>query len=161
MNCEATFAPTLRVGPLSVGRASTERGLFKLGPVGSCQRSHLCSHTGSTVYLLGLRPQSQDWLYSGTSFVISWRGIDMRLIWGVDAPASVDRYLLPDEHQLICVREHPAVLLGPFALATAGLVAAVLLTIVAPSQHQRALGHLACLGCSFAPRWLDDGRLVR
>jgi hypothetical protein len=56
----------------------------------------------------------------------------MRLIWGVDAPASVDRYLLPDEHQLICVREHPAVLLGPFALATAGLVAAVLLTIVAP-----------------------------
>jgi hypothetical protein len=56
----------------------------------------------------------------------------MRLIWGVDAPASVDRYLLPDEHQLICVREHPAVLLGPFALAAAGLVAAVLLTIVVP-----------------------------
>src|ERR1700722_9817155 len=56
----------------------------------------------------------------------------MRLIWGVEAPASVDRYLLPDEHQLICVREHPAVLLGPVTLATAGLVAAVLLTIVAP-----------------------------
>lgn len=56
----------------------------------------------------------------------------MRLIWGGHAPASVDRYLLPDEHQLICVREHPAVLLGPVTLATAGLVAAVLLTIVAP-----------------------------
>jgi hypothetical protein len=56
----------------------------------------------------------------------------MRLIWGVDAPASVDRYLLPDEHQLIWVRQHPAVMLGPFALATAGLVAAVLLTIIAP-----------------------------
>ena len=56
----------------------------------------------------------------------------MKLIWDVDAPASVDRYLLPDEHQLICVREHPAALLGPVTLATAGLVAAVLLTIVAP-----------------------------
>lgn len=56
----------------------------------------------------------------------------MRLIWGVDAPASVDRYLLPDEHQLICVRQHPAALLGPVTLAAAGLVAAVLLTIVAP-----------------------------
>ena len=55
----------------------------------------------------------------------------MRLIWGVDAPASVDRYLLPDEHQLICVRQHPAALLGPVTLAAAGLVAAVLLTIVA------------------------------
>lgn len=56
----------------------------------------------------------------------------MRLIWDVDAPASVDRYLLPDEHQLICVRQHPAVMLGPIALATAGLVVAVLLTVVAP-----------------------------
>jgi hypothetical protein len=43
----------------------------------------------------------------------------MKLIWDVEAPASVDRYLLPDEHQLICVREHPAVLLGPVTLATA------------------------------------------
>jgi hypothetical protein len=56
----------------------------------------------------------------------------MKLVWGVDASASVDRYLLPDEHQLICVRQHPAVLLGPVTLATAGLVVAVLLTIVAP-----------------------------
>jgi hypothetical protein len=56
----------------------------------------------------------------------------MRLIWDVDAPASVDRYLLPDEHQLICVRAHPAVLLMPVTLATTGLVVAVLLTIVAP-----------------------------
>jgi hypothetical protein len=56
----------------------------------------------------------------------------MKLIWDADAPASVDRYLLPDEHQLICVREHPAAFLGPVTLATAGLVAAVLLTIVAP-----------------------------
>jgi Bacterial PH domain len=56
----------------------------------------------------------------------------MRLIWGADTPASVDRFLLPDEHQLICVRQHPAVLLGPITLATVGLLVAVLLTIVAP-----------------------------
>ncbi len=56
----------------------------------------------------------------------------MRLIWGADPPASVNRYLLPDEHQLICVRQHPAVLLGPITLTTAGLLVAVLLTIVAP-----------------------------
>ena len=56
----------------------------------------------------------------------------MRLIWGADTPASVDRYLLPDEHQLICVREHPAVLLTPITLATVGLLVAALLTSVAP-----------------------------
>ena len=42
-------------------------------------------------------------------------------------PASVSRYLLPGEHQLICVRRHPDVLLGPIiqtlvALLAAGLV---------------------------------------
>jgi len=56
----------------------------------------------------------------------------MRLIWGADPPVSVAKYLLPDEHQLICVRQHPAVLLGPITLATVGLLLAVLLTIVAP-----------------------------
>ena len=38
-------------------------------------------------------------------------------------PASVNRYLLPGEHQLICVRRHPAVL-GPLTLALVGLVVA-------------------------------------
>jgi Bacterial PH domain len=44
-------------------------------------------------------------------------------------PPAVSRYLLPHERQVIAVRRHPAVLLGPFgqlagAAATAGLVTA-------------------------------------
>jgi uncharacterized membrane protein YdbT with pleckstrin-like domain len=43
-------------------------------------------------------------------------------------PPAVSRYLLPHERQVIAVRRHPAVLLGPFGLlagtAAAGLVTA-------------------------------------
>ena len=39
-------------------------------------------------------------------------------------PASVNKYLLPHERQVISVHEHPAVLIGPIALVLAGLVAA-------------------------------------
>ena len=38
----------------------------------------------------------------------------MRLITPRNAgPASVNKYLLPHEHQVITVRKHPAVLIGP------------------------------------------------
>ena len=43
-------------------------------------------------------------------------------------PASVNRYLLPHERQVISVHEHPAVLIGPIALVLAGLAVAGLLT---------------------------------
>jgi len=45
-------------------------------------------------------------------------------------PASVDRYLLPQERRLriITVRRHPAVLIMPIAWAVGGLVAAFLLS---------------------------------
>jgi len=43
-------------------------------------------------------------------------------------PASVDKYLLPGEHQLICVRRHPAVLLGPITLTLVALLAGGLVT---------------------------------
>ena len=56
----------------------------------------------------------------------------MRQISAADIPASVERYLLPDEHQLIILREHPVALLRPITLAAVGLLAAVLLTSVAP-----------------------------
>ena len=56
----------------------------------------------------------------------------MRQSSAEEIPASVDRYLLPDEHQLICIREHPAVLLKSIILAIVGLLVAVLLTSVAP-----------------------------
>ena len=53
----------------------------------------------------------------------------MRLITpGDNAPASVNKHLLPTEHQVISVRFHPAVLLGPIALVLVGLVAAGLLS---------------------------------
>jgi Bacterial PH domain len=39
-------------------------------------------------------------------------------------PASVNRYLLPDERSVIVVRRHPAALAGPLVLACGGLVAA-------------------------------------
>jgi membrane protein YdbS with pleckstrin-like domain len=52
----------------------------------------------------------------------------MRLIAPRNAgPASVNKYLLPHEHQVITVRKHPAVLLGPIALALAAVLAALVL----------------------------------
>ena len=59
----------------------------------------------------------------------------MRQISAEEIPPSVDRYLLPDEHQLICIREHPAVLLESIILAIVGLLVAVLLTSVAPISN--------------------------
>ena len=53
----------------------------------------------------------------------------MRLITpGDTAPASVNRYLLPHEHQVITVRMHPAMLLGPITVVLVGLVVAGLLS---------------------------------
>ncbi len=53
----------------------------------------------------------------------------MRLIApGGAPPADVNRYLLPYEQQVITVRKHPAVLIGPAALALGGLIVAALLT---------------------------------
>ena len=47
---------------------------------------------------------------------------------GQKAVADVGKYLLPHEQQVITVRQHPAVLIGPSVLALAGLVAAGVLT---------------------------------
>ena len=50
----------------------------------------------------------------------------MQLVPNTDTvPASVTRYLLPQERQVITVHFHPAVLIGPVGVAVAGLVAAV------------------------------------
>jgi membrane protein YdbS with pleckstrin-like domain len=51
----------------------------------------------------------------------------MRLVPQEDTvPASVNRYLLPRERQVITVRMHPAVLLGPLILVVGGLAAAMM-----------------------------------
>jgi membrane protein YdbS with pleckstrin-like domain len=53
----------------------------------------------------------------------------MRLIApGATPPAEVNKYLLPHEQQVITVRKHPAVLIGPIALTLAGLILAVVLS---------------------------------
>jgi len=53
----------------------------------------------------------------------------MRLIpRGDSVPASVNRYLLPHEHQVITVRKHPAVLIGPIISVLAGIVVAGVLS---------------------------------
>ncbi|MGI5493026.1 PH domain-containing protein [Microtetraspora malaysiensis] len=53
----------------------------------------------------------------------------MRLVThGDSAPSSVNRYLLPHEHQVIMVRRHPAVLLRPVGEIFGGLVVAGLLS---------------------------------
>ncbi|MFI6500002.1 PH domain-containing protein [Nonomuraea typhae] len=53
----------------------------------------------------------------------------MRLVThGDSAPSSVNRYLLPHEHQVIMVRRHPAVLLRPVAEVFGGLIVAGLLS---------------------------------
>jgi membrane protein YdbS with pleckstrin-like domain len=53
----------------------------------------------------------------------------MRLVPNTDTvPASLNRYLLPKERQVISVRQHPAVLIGPVSLVIAGLIVAALLS---------------------------------
>ena len=49
----------------------------------------------------------------------------MRLVPNTDTvPASVNRYLLPHERQVITVHKHPAVLIGPIFLTLLGLAVA-------------------------------------
>ncbi|WP_028647892.1 PH domain-containing protein [Nocardiopsis sp. CNT312] len=53
----------------------------------------------------------------------------MRLVASSNnAPASVNRYLLPHEQDVVTIRKHPAVLLGPAASVLGALVAAGILS---------------------------------
>jgi uncharacterized membrane protein YdbT with pleckstrin-like domain len=53
----------------------------------------------------------------------------MRLVTpGDSAPASVNKYLLPHETQVITVRRHPAILMLPVGLVLAGLIIAGVLS---------------------------------
>ncbi|HEY7145353.1 MAG TPA: PH domain-containing protein [Streptosporangiaceae bacterium] len=47
---------------------------------------------------------------------------------GASGPAAVNRYLLPNEHQVITVRRHPAILIAPSIQALGGLLVAAVLT---------------------------------
>ena len=64
----------------------------------------------------------------------------MRLAPNTDTvPASVNKYLLPHERQVISVHEHPAVLVGPIALVLLGLVAAGWLTTAVAHANGTAI----------------------
>lgn len=78
----------------------------------------------------------------------------MRLVPGTDTvPNAVNKYLLPHEHQVITVRKHPAVLLGPIALTLLGLViAAVISTTVA--RHNADVVGFVWIAWAFLLVWL-------
>jgi membrane protein YdbS with pleckstrin-like domain len=88
----------------------------------------------------------------------------MRLIAPRNAgPAAVNKYLLPHEHQVITVRKHPAVLIGPIAIVLAGvLIAVVLSTTLLRNSHQAILILVLVVVCLFlylvfkAWEWAED-----
>lgn len=65
----------------------------------------------------------------------------MRLITPRNAgPASVNKYLLPHEHQVITVRKHPAVLIGPIAITLGAILISIVLgSTVLLHTHNAAL----------------------
>jgi membrane protein YdbS with pleckstrin-like domain len=54
-------------------------------------------------------------------------------------PAAVNRYLLPNEQQVITVRRHPAVLIGPSILTLGGLLVAAVLSATALHGKDQAI----------------------
>ena len=72
----------------------------------------------------------------------------MRLAPNTDTvPASVNRYLLPHERQVISVHEHPAVLIPPIALVLLGLaIAGLLSNYVAHGNTDCHPDHLGLVG---------------
>ncbi|RCV53803.1 PH domain-containing protein [Marinitenerispora sediminis] len=64
----------------------------------------------------------------------------MKLVTPGDAaPASVNRYLLPHEQQVITIRRHPAILLGPVALVLGSLIFAGVISNTALAANATAL----------------------
>ena len=78
----------------------------------------------------------------------------MLLVPGTDTvPNAVNKYLLPHEHQVITVRKHPAVLIGPIAISLAGLViAAVISTTVA--RHNSGVVGFVWIAWAVVLLWL-------
>ena len=64
----------------------------------------------------------------------------MRLVPNTDTvPASVNRYLLPHERQVITVHQHPAILIRPIFEVLAGLAIAGWLTTVFAKNNGTAI----------------------
>ncbi len=72
----------------------------------------------------------------------------MRLIAPRNAgPASVNKYLLPRENQVITVRKHPAVLMRPIAFALGGILLALVLgtTVLLHVPHAFWILFIGCV----------------
>lgn len=64
----------------------------------------------------------------------------MKLVTPGDAaPASVNRYLLPHEQQVITMRRHPAVLMGPVGIVLGSLIGAGILSNTGIAANATAL----------------------
>jgi uncharacterized membrane protein YdbT with pleckstrin-like domain len=63
----------------------------------------------------------------------------IRVVPNETVPASVYKHLLPHERQVITVRFHPAVLIGPVAVVLAGLAIAGLLSTTVARHHGTAM----------------------
>jgi hypothetical protein len=57
-------------------------------------------------------------------------------------PASVNRYLLPKERQVISVRQHPALLISPLAATFGGLLAAIAATGISGGETPKLVAWL-------------------
>lgn len=81
-------------------------------------------------------------------------------------PASVHRYLLPHERQVITIRYHPAVVLPSVGLAVAGLIAAVVASSVSKFSPDALLiiwlvwGLLLLYMIARVARWFNDWCVV-
>jgi len=75
----------------------------------------------------------------------------MRLVPDTETvPASVSRYLLPQERQVISVHQHPAVLIGRTFLVLAGFAIASWLSISAADDNGTAFSSSgSCGDCSW------------
>lgn len=58
----------------------------------------------------------------------------IRVSAAATSAASINRVLLPTERQVFTVRQHPAILIGPTALALAGLIAAPIIAALLPAR---------------------------
>jgi Bacterial PH domain len=72
---------------------------------------------------------------------------------GPKPPADINKYLLPHERQVVTVRKHPAVLIGPISLTAAGLIIAAVLSYTL-LRHESTLRNAAWIGWLVLLAWL-------
>ncbi len=72
---------------------------------------------------------------------------------GPKPPADIKKYLLPHERQVVTVRKHPAVLMGPISLTAAGLIVAAVLSYTL-LRHESTLRNVVWIAWLGLLAWL-------